>query len=139
MRQKTKKVRNQGSNDKKNGFFGSVPKSPTQMGSLSIKNTGEKFSRLGTLKRDMAMRQIFWGFCRNRTGSACPLHYVLSRSDFSFKFSEIFVIEKRLPDSASRGVRLMPCPFNKNIKRQCPWKTVNQNLEYRKKDIFESE
>jgi hypothetical protein len=33
-----------------------------------------------------------------------PLHYVSSRSDFSFEFSEIFVIEKRLPNSPSRGV-----------------------------------
>ncbi len=32
------------------------------------------------------------------------LHYVSSCSDFSFEFSEIFVIEKRLPDSPSRGV-----------------------------------
>ncbi len=33
-----------------------------------------------------------------------PLHYHSSRSDFCFEFAEIFVIEKRLPDSASRGV-----------------------------------
>jgi hypothetical protein len=32
----------------KKWFFGSVPKSPTQMGSLSVKNASEKFSRLGT-------------------------------------------------------------------------------------------
>jgi hypothetical protein len=31
MSQKTKNVLNQGSNDLKNGFFGSVPKSHTQM------------------------------------------------------------------------------------------------------------
>jgi hypothetical protein len=47
----------------------------------------------------MAMRRIFWGFCRN-----CflidPLHYLSSRSDFGFEFAEIFVIKKRLPDSA---------------------------------------
>ncbi len=29
-------------------FFGSVPKSPTQMGSRSAKNASEKFSCLGT-------------------------------------------------------------------------------------------
>jgi hypothetical protein len=39
------------------------------------------------------MRRIFWGFCKNRFGIG-PLHYVSSRSDFGFKFSEIFVIEK---------------------------------------------
>ncbi len=31
-----------------------------------------------------------------------PLHCLYSRSDFGFEFSEIFVIEKRLPDSPSR-------------------------------------
>jgi hypothetical protein len=49
------------------------------------------------------MRRIFWGFCINRFGIG-PLHYVLSRTDFSFKFVEIFVIEKRLPNSPSLGV-----------------------------------
>ncbi len=38
------------------------------------------------------MRRIFWGFCINRFGIG-PLN---SRSDFSFEFSELFVIEKRL-------------------------------------------
>jgi hypothetical protein len=37
----------------KNGFFGSVPKSPTQMGSLSAKNPSEKFSCLGTFNRKL--------------------------------------------------------------------------------------
>ncbi len=49
----------------------------------------------------MAMRRIFWGFCRNWV-LIDPLHYLLSRSAFGFEFAEIFVIEKRLPDSASR-------------------------------------
>jgi hypothetical protein len=53
------------------------------------------------------MRRIFWGFCINRFGIG-PLHYILSRSDFSFEFSDIFVIEKRLPHSPSRGVDKMP-------------------------------
>ncbi len=52
---------------------------------------------------DMAMKRIFWGFCINQF-SIGPLHYVLSRSDFSFEFSEIFIIEKQFPDSPSRGV-----------------------------------
>ena len=34
---------------KKRIFF-AIPKSPTQMGSLSVKNASEKFSRLGTFK-----------------------------------------------------------------------------------------
>jgi hypothetical protein len=49
------------------------------------------------------MRRIFWGFCRNWF-LIDPLHYLSSRSDFGFEFAEIFVIEKRLPDSASGGV-----------------------------------
>jgi hypothetical protein len=53
--------------------------------------------------RDMAMRRIFWGFCINRFGIG-PLHYISSHSNFGFKFAEIFVNEKRFPDSESRGV-----------------------------------
>jgi hypothetical protein len=57
------------------------------------------------------MRRIFLGFCRNWF-LIDPLHYLSSRSGFGFEFAEIFVIEKRLPDSlirrlsdlASRGV-----------------------------------
>ena len=44
------------------------------------------------------MRRIFWGFCRNWV-LIDPLHYLSSRSAFGFEFAEIFVIEKRLPDS----------------------------------------
>jgi hypothetical protein len=44
------------------------------------------------------MRWIFWGFCRNWF-LIDPLHYLSSRSDFGFEFAEIFIIEKRLPDS----------------------------------------
>ncbi len=50
------------------------------------------------------MRRIFWGFCRNWF-LIHPLHYLSSRFDFGFGFVEIFVLEKGLPDSASRGVR----------------------------------
>jgi hypothetical protein len=35
------------------------------------------------------------------------LLYLSSRSDFGFEFAEILVIEKRLADSASRGVAMM--------------------------------
>ncbi len=51
----------------------------------------------------MVTRRIFWGCCKNRFGIG-PSHYISSRSDFDFEFAEIFVIEKRLPDSPSRGV-----------------------------------
>jgi hypothetical protein len=50
MRQKIKNVRNQGSRDKKkNGFFCPVPKSHTQMGSLSAKKRKRKILTLGHL------------------------------------------------------------------------------------------
>jgi hypothetical protein len=56
MWQKTKNNRNQGSNAKKIFFFGFVPKSPTQMGSLSAKNASKKVSRLGTFKETPRMK-----------------------------------------------------------------------------------
>jgi len=49
------------------------------------------------------MNRIFRGFCINRFGIG-PLHYISSRSDFGFEFSEIFLFEKGLPDSTIRGV-----------------------------------
>jgi hypothetical protein len=52
------------------------------------------------------MRRIFWGFCRNWF-LIDPLHYLSSHSAFGFEFAEIFVNEKRLPDSASRGVAMV--------------------------------
>ncbi len=51
----------------------------------------------------METNRIFQGFCINRFGIG-PSHYILSRSDFGFKFSKIFVFEKRLFDSTIRGV-----------------------------------
>jgi hypothetical protein len=56
----------------------------------------------------MAVRQIFWGFCRNWF-LIDPLHYLSSFSDFAFEFAEIFVIEKRLLDSANRRVLDVHC------------------------------
>jgi hypothetical protein len=50
MRQKTKNHRNQGVIDKKRRFIFPVPKSPTQIGSLSVKYPSQKFSRLDTFK-----------------------------------------------------------------------------------------
>ncbi len=61
----------------------------------------------------MATRRIFWGFCRNRIGIG-SLHYISSRSDLGFVFAEIFVIEKRLPDSPSRGVDKNAYRYNFN-------------------------
>jgi len=49
------------------------------------------------------MKRIFRGFCINRFGIGSS-HYISSRSDFDFEFSEIFIFEKRLPDSTIRGV-----------------------------------
>jgi hypothetical protein len=57
--------------------------------------------------RDMATRRIFWGFCINQFGIG-PLIYISSRSDSGFKFAEIFIIEKQLPDSPSRRVADSP-------------------------------
>ncbi len=57
------------------------------------------------------MGRIFWGFCINRFGIG-PLHYVLSHSGFGFEFAEINVIEKRLPDSPSRGVDKIASRYN---------------------------
>ncbi len=46
---KPKTIEIRGNVIKKRIFF-AIPKSPTQMGSLSVKNASEKFSRLGTFK-----------------------------------------------------------------------------------------
>ncbi len=51
----------------------------------------------------METNRIFRGFCINQFGIG-PLHYISSRSDFGFEFSEIFLLEKQLPDSMIRGV-----------------------------------
>jgi hypothetical protein len=51
----------------------------------------------------MAINQFFRFFCINRFGLG-PLHYISNRSDFGFEFSEIFVLENRLPALVSRGV-----------------------------------
>jgi hypothetical protein len=65
------------------------------------------------------MRRIFWGFCINWF-LIDPLHCLSSRSDISFEFAEIFVIEKRLPDSPSRGVDDSP---NRTYAEQISAKT----------------
>jgi len=41
-----------------------------------------------------------------------PLHYLSGRSDIGREFSEIFVIENRLPDSPSRGVDKIAFSYN---------------------------
>ncbi len=53
----------------------------------------------------------FPSFCINRFGLG-PLHYLLSRFDFGFKFAEIFIFEKRLPVSVSRGVDKIAYRYN---------------------------
>jgi hypothetical protein len=61
----------------------------------------------------MAMRGIFWGFCRNRFRNPHEsLSLLSSRSDFGFEFAEIFVLEKRLPDLPSRGVYKIAYRYN---------------------------
>ncbi len=55
----------------------------------------------------METNRIFRGFCINRFGIG-PLHYISSRSDFGFEFSEIFIFEKGLPDFTIRGVSDSP-------------------------------
>jgi hypothetical protein len=73
MRQKTKNDRNRGSNAK---FFSFclVPKSPTQMGSLSANNASKKFSRLGTFKR------------RSQVSSSSPLNCDMFKNKDKNKF-----------------------------------------------------
>jgi hypothetical protein len=64
------------------------------------------------------MRRIFWVFCRNWF-LIDPLHYLSSRSDFGFEFAEIFVIEKRLPDSASRRLFDSPSQGVDDLPTRC--------------------
>jgi hypothetical protein len=65
------------------------------------------FKIKGIHKKDMSMRRIFWGLCINWF-LIYPLHYLSSHSDFGFGFTEIFVIKKQLPDSASQWVGVSP-------------------------------
>ncbi len=50
--------------------------------------------------------------------SLVPYTYLSSRSNFDFEFAEIFIIEKQLPGSASRGVDKIfySCPFFQTFK-----------------------
>ncbi len=57
------------------------------------------------------MRGIFWSFCINWYGIG-HLHYISSHSDFGFEFAEIFLIEKRLPVSSSKGVNKIAYRYN---------------------------
>jgi hypothetical protein len=50
------------------------------------------------------MNQFFSMFLHKSLWPIGPLHYLSSRSNFGFEFSEIFVFENRLPASVSRGV-----------------------------------
>ncbi len=57
------------------------------------------------------MYRIFQGFSVNRFGLG-PLNYISSRSDFGSEFAEIFVFEKQLPVSVSRGVDKIAYRYN---------------------------
>jgi hypothetical protein len=59
--------------------------------SILLKGHGNEADFLGFLQKLGPQRSL-------------TLWYLLSRSAFGFEFAEIFVIEKRLPDSPSRGV-----------------------------------
>jgi hypothetical protein len=52
----------------------------------------------------MALRRIFWGFCRNWFLMS-PLHYLSGPSNFGFEFAEIFIFKKRLPAINDTGCR----------------------------------
>jgi hypothetical protein len=68
------------------------------------------------------MRRIFWGFCIYWI-LIDPLHYLWSRSDFGFEFPEIFLIEKRLPDSPSRGRGVDKIAYRYNF-----FKSLNKSM-----------
>ncbi len=59
----------------------------------------------------MAMRGVFCVFCIKRFGIG-PLLYISSRSDLGFEFADIFVIEKRLPDSPIWGADKIDYRYN---------------------------
>jgi hypothetical protein len=93
------------------------------------------------------MNQFFRCFCINRFGLG-PLHYLLSHSDFGFKFSEIFVFENRLPALVSRGVDMIAWSihFLKTFEFYCdstlhPWLIFCQigPLKVPKREIFLTE
>ncbi len=64
----------------------------------------------------MAMRRIFWGFCRNWfIMSPLQLHYLSSCSDFGFEIEEIFVFEKRLSAITDTGSRLLPASLIRGV------------------------
>ncbi len=83
------------------GEIDSLESSTGLLKSLKILTLAYRLSGLikGTWKRT-GFSEVF---CINRLGRG-PLNYISSRSDFGFEFSEIFVFEKRLPDSTIRGV-----------------------------------
>ncbi len=77
------------------------------------------------------MNRIFRGFCINRFGLG-PLHNISSHSNFGFEFPEIFVFEKRLPVSVSRGVDKIAYRYNyfQNYfdSKLHPWLIFGQNV-----------
>jgi hypothetical protein len=81
------------------------------------------------------MRLIFWGFCRNWV-LIDPLHYLSSCSAFGFEFAEIFVIEKRLPDSASQRIGDSP---NRRVGESLTLRLGESAFECLKEKLGESE
>ncbi len=71
--------------------------------SVSAKKYFKNFLACVPLKGDGNEPVFSRCFCINRFGLG-PLHYLSSRSDFDFEFSEIFVFENLLPASVSKGV-----------------------------------
>jgi hypothetical protein len=69
--------------------------------------TSNFFSVLLTFLKGHGNEGDFWGFCRNLF-LIDPVHYLSSCYDLGIEFAEIFVIEKRLPNSASRVVADSP-------------------------------
>jgi hypothetical protein len=84
------------------------------------------FLPLYALKGHGNVAGVFRGVCINRFGIG-PLHYMSSRSDFGFKFAEIFVIEEseshQLPDFPSRGV-----PIQNFFNLSSIYRTLNTEL-----------
>jgi hypothetical protein len=60
------------------------------------------------------MRPIFHDFCIFWFGIGL-LHYISSHSDFGFKFAEIFVIEKGLPQNGELVSRRLSGLANRGV------------------------
>ncbi len=82
----------------------------------------------------MAMRRIFWGFCRNWFLMS-PLHYLSSRSDFCFEFAEIFVFEKRLSAITDTGSRRLPASLIHRVSGSAHHRYGESAIEFLKRKL----